>query len=539
MTQTERIIQRNHHEKSRLILPVALLTLAGLVAALSGCRTDQRSTVFTPEIPKTWDDAAMAALEVPLAQPEASPKHISSAEYYQLPVRPIYKSYPEYHPDYEPAGYREGLQRAKPQILWDDRGLRPRLETEADWIKAGELVFHTPIAFIPLASDAEAERAFYRQTGDLITKEGVNPFQQLVVREQGQLLIGIGSCADCHTRVMPDGSLIFGAQGNRPLDRVIALVMRQQAASATNREEFLKLTQQAELVVFAAPWLRPDPNARLGAMALDELASAREAIPPGVFAREGSSVFCPPQIPDLIGLKNRGYLDNTGLIRQHSIGDLMRYAALNQGAQLLGRYGDFVPVPATAAKSNLFPETTARYSDEQLYALALYLYSLKPPSNPNLPNTAEQRALVERGRTVFFDSENRCATCHKKEYGYTNNKLTPARDFKVPENHPEGTNIMSRSVGTDPALATQTRRGTGFYKVPSLLGLWYRGPFEHNGSCATLEDWFDQRRLRDDYVPTGWKGPPGTKNRAVKGHEFGLDLSEEERKALIAFLRTL
>jgi cytochrome c peroxidase len=98
---------------------------------------------------------------------------------------------------------------------------------------------------------------------------------------------------------------------------------------------------------------------------------------------------------------------------------------------------------------------------------------------------------------------------------------------------------MPLSVGTDPTLAMLTRKGTGFYKVPTLLGLWYRGPFEHNGSCATLEDWFDLRRLRDDYVPTGWQGPPGTKTRAVKGHVFGLDLSPDERKALIAFLRTL
>ena len=62
--------------------------------------------------------------------------------------------------------------------------------------------------------------------------------------------------------------------------------------------------------------------------------------------------------------------------------------------------------------------------------------------------------------------------------------------------------------------------------------------FEHNGSVATLEDWFDPRRLRDDYMPTGFRGV-GVKTRAVKGHEFGLDLSAEDRKALIAFLRTL
>jgi hypothetical protein len=74
--------------------------------------------------------------------------------------------------------------------------------------------------------------------------------------------------------------------------------------------------------------------------------------------------------------------------------------------------------------------------------------------------------------------------------------------------------------------------------VPSLKGVWYRGPFEHSGSVATLEVWFDPRRLRDDYVPTGFRGA-GVSMRAVKGHRFGLDLSPVERQALISFLNTL
>ena len=55
---------------------------------------------------------------------------------------------------------------------------------------------------------------------------------------------------------------------------------------------------------------------------------------------------------------------------------------------------------------------------------------------------------------------------------------------------------------------------------------------------ATLEDWFDAARLHEDYIPTSWKGY-GVKTRAVKGHEFGLKLSNEDKNALIAFLRTL
>ncbi len=130
-----------------------------------------------------------------------------------------------------------------------------------------------------------------------------------------------------------------------------------------------------------------------------------------------------------------------------------------------------------------------------------------------------------------------CARCHTPPL-YTNNKLTPAEGFTVPEEHKKKYDILPFSVGTDTRLALQSRKGTGYYKVPSLKGVWYRGPFEHNGSVATLEDWFDPRRLRDDYVPTGFKGF-GVKTRAVKGHEFGLQLSAEDRKALIAFLKTL
>jgi len=94
---------------------------------------------------------------------------------------------------------------------------------------------------------------------------------------------------------------------------------------------------------------------------------------------------------------------------------------------------------------------------------------------------------------------------------------------------------MNVSVGTDPTLAIETRRGTGFYKVPSLRGVWFRTSFGHGGWAETLEEWFDPARLRDDYVPQGFHLGPGP----TKGHEFGLKLAPEEKLDLIAFLKTL
>jgi hypothetical protein len=95
--------------------------------------------------------------------------------------------------------------------------------------------------------------------------------------------------------------------------------------------------------------------------------------------------------------------------------------------------------------------------------------------------------------------------------------------------------ILNVTVGADPTLATKTRRGTGFYKVPSLRGVWYRNAFGHNGQADSLEEWFDPARLRDDYVPKGFHLGPG----AIKGHEFGLGLPPDDREALVAFLKTL
>ena len=205
-----------------------------------------------------------------------------------------------------------------------------------------------------------------------------------------------------------------------------------------------------------------------------QITSLREAIPPGVLARHRSSPWYPPHIPSLIGVEQRRYLDASGLQQQHSIVDLMRYAALNQGADDLASYADFVPADIPKFRKAPEPRNAVfgRYSDEQLYALALYIYSLQSPSNPN-----QFDGLAQRGQKVF--ERVGCVRCHAPPL-YTNNKLTPANGFKIPENHLKKYNILPISVGTDPSLALKTRRGTGYYKVPSLKGVWYRSMFEHN-----------------------------------------------------------
>jgi hypothetical protein len=365
-------------------------------------------------------------------------------------------------------------------------------------------------------------RGILERTGVPVAADGTYPHLSIVVPKKGSPMLGAFSCAMCHTRVQPNGLVIEGAQGTVP-DLLLGFPPFVEAARAFQR------------ALFRVPWIDKDPIDQVRNMSIDQINAIKAAIPLGVLARHGASLFAPVQVPDLIGVKDLRYLDHTGLVRHRDAGDLMRYAALNQGLDMVTDYAGYRPTAVMRASelrdNNLpAPETEERYSDIHLVALTKFLYSLTPPPNPN-----RQTAISERGARVF--ASEGCNRCHPAPL-YTSNKLTPAEGFVVTEQHRQTYDIEPTVVGTSTELTMRTRRGTGYYKIPSLRGVWYRGPFEHSGSVATLEDWFDPRRLRSDYVPTGFKGF-GVKTRAVPGHPFGLALSSNDKNALIAFLRTL
>lgn len=485
-----------------------------------------------PTVPRFWKDDAMKDVELPLANSIATPTHITEEYYYQIPEMKLHRSYPVYHPDQEPTGYFEKLLTTEPEVIWDSER-RPSLDSEADWVAAGALIFEMPIGFgsgrlLPSMETNLFVRDpnWYTEHAVPTTKEGVNPFFRYIIREPGKVEVGVLSCAMCHTRVTSDGMAVLGAQGNFPFGRVYATQMLEPGAIPD-------AVRGLERNLFGAPWISPDPQEDLWNSPLEELAAAHAAIPPGVVARHRSSPHSPVVVPDLFGLQARNYLDRTGLQNHRDIQDLMRYAALNQGMDGLSQFDGFIPAgidftTRTEPAAYFFP----RYSDEQLYALAKYVYSLQPPANPHAMDE-----LAERGRQVFM--ANGCASCHQPDKEYGSDRLVAAPAFEVPSDHPEKSRVMSRRVNTDPTLTMSTRRGTGFYKVPSLRAVWLRGPFEHSGSVATLEDWFDPKRLEDDYIPTGWKGPVESASRAVNGHPFGLQLEPDEKSALIAFLKSL
>jgi hypothetical protein len=489
---------------------------------------------WSPDIPRVWDDAALADWLTPLAGLNLRPTHMSAKEYYSMPEYNL-RSYPVYMPGHEPKGYWEMLQRIGPQPLIQ----RHTLETEEDWIEAGQRVFEeaTPPQLITLDPQLIAKfrnREWLEQQGVKPLPDGTLGFRW-VPTERGVALSRGGNCSGCHVLVRTDGLRIPGASARAEVSRARPF---QTAGVRTDYFESANHVLRGAPPFFmgggslgtwlyqasGVPWLKNDPNQRLKSITAaeyDALVTAERN--GGAITRWNGSILFPAKIPDLIGIKDRKYFDHTATHLHRGIGDLMRYAAQVSFAET----ADFGPYHV------LSPDTKrvrARLPDEALYALALYIYSLQPPPNPN-PFNADAQA----GQKIF--TREGCATCHMPPL-YTNNKLTLAQGFTPPNDQPASLDVLPISVGTDPKLALATRKGTGYYKIPSLKGVWYRGHYLHDGSVASLDEMFDPDRVKETHLPGGWT-PPGTETRAIKGHEFGLRLTVLEREQLIAFLRTL
>jgi hypothetical protein len=194
----------------------------------------------------------------------------------------------------------------------------------------------------------------------------------------------------------------------------------------------------------------------------------------------------PVAIPDLWGLRSQPFLTQTGAIRNDSPLAL----AIRQETQLVASNRALIRPPRVLA-----------------WALAMYVYSLSPPP----PKCSKTSPVWVRGTALFAEH---CRGCHS----------TLA--------HGGGT-IAAAVIGTHPALANGHGRGTGQYRVPPLVRVREGAPFLHDGSISSLAELLSPSRLRVDYCQ-GRLGPG-----PVPGHRAGLNLTAEDRRALIAFLETL
>lgn len=476
-------------------------------------------------VPRIWDDAALAEWATPVAGLNVRSSHYTAREYYALPPDNL-RTYPVYPPDKEPAGYWEWLQKQKPEPLVDVGKIRD----DADWIAAGERAFHDLGSVLIRTNDPK----LVAQARDPAVLQGLRTLAdggvvgpRWVVTSEGVMLTA-RACAACHEDMR--------AENRRRTDKLPAVRPGLPLTGAAGTIVRLQRSYEGDSVglalwrEFSVPWAPDERIERMKSMTLPELQEMNRrgelagAFSGGVFARTNGSPFYPTRILDLFGLKYNRYMDATASHRLNGPEDVARYAALVTGGDRL----DFGPhrMLTDAQRRVRF-----RYADEVLYAIGKYLLSLDSPKNPS-PAPPE---VIARGKQVFAREE--CGACHAPP-NYTSGKVTLAHGWTPPIDHPNRTDIMMRSIGTDPGTALKTRKGTGFYRIPALRGVWSRRLLLHDGSLTSLEELFDRGRLSPDYEPKGWN-PPGVTRRPVSGHLFGLALTAEDKAALVAFLRAL
>jgi cytochrome c peroxidase len=121
----------------------------------------------------------------------------------------------------------------------------------------------------------------------------------------------------------------------------------------------------------------------------------------------------------------------------------------------------------------------------------------------------------KRGLIVFF-GRGACSECHNGP-NFTDNKYHNL-GARVPEGNPD-----------DPGRYAVTHKDEdrGAFKTPSLRNVALTAPYMHDGSIATLEDVVE-------FYDRGGDGAPNTSKLIYK-----LDLTSQEKKDLVAFLKTL
>ncbi|MBU2946455.1 c-type cytochrome [Zobellia uliginosa] len=228
---------------------------------------------------------------------------------------------------------------------------------------------------------------------------------------------------------------------------------------------------------------------------------------------------------------------------------------------------DFCKSFIGSALLTLDDKTKAEELDTKMPDILAYIYSLEAPSYPF--EIDDDRAA--QGKPIF---EENCVKCHGS-YGDD-------------ESYPNLL-VSLKTIGTDPALSDLYTTpsnvndyfldwfntgwfGTGSaglefnaeggYLAPPLDGVWATAPYFHNGSVATIAQvldsstrpkyWsrsfnstdYDKENLGWNYTEEVFKTDKETYDTTLKGygnggHIFGDKLTNEQRLALLEYLKTL
>jgi cytochrome c peroxidase len=181
------------------------------------------------------------------------------------------------------------------------------------------------------------------------------------------------------------------------------------------------------------------------------------------------------------------------------------------------------------------PLFKAAYDQEQVTSwgitnsLVAFIVSMRSESSRFRQSELGMATLNESellGQKLFIEKYN-CSNCHKGQLG----KMTP-REYEF---EADFANIGLPGNSEDQGLKNTTTLSIdqGRFRVPSLDNVGLTAPYMHDGSIATLEeviDHYSHSIVNDPNLDMRLREPNGAAIR--------MDISEEEKKAIIDFLLT-
>jgi mono/diheme cytochrome c family protein len=198
-----------------------------------------------------------------------------------------------------------------------------------------------------------------------------------------------------------------------------------------------------------------------------------------------------------------------------------------------------------------------------------YLLSLEAPKYP----LAIDHKLAAKGQAIFEATCSRCHGTYGEKWTYPN-KVVPLEQIGTDRRRYDGvTKKFGAYYNTSWFAGDYKAIASDGYQAPPLDGIWATAPYLHNGSVPTLYHVLNSKsrpaiftrsyrtdREAYDERNVGWKvtvlkeAPDPTKvkphearrvydtsqpGRGNGGHTYGDKLSEQERQAVIEYLKTL
>lgn len=219
---------------------------------------------------------------------------------------------------------------------------------------------------------------------------------------------------------------------------------------------------------------------------------------------------------------------------------------------------------------------TFEKEEETFRDVQAYLLSLRPPKYP----LAVDDDLAKKGEALFKDNCARCHGSYGERWTYPN-KIIPIEEIGTDRTRFDGISAKFAEYYNKSWFAKEKAGWIGDdfivapskgYQAPPLDGLWATAPYLHNGSAPSVYHVLNSKARpkyftrsygtgKEDYDPAklGWKitvlergadssasGPERRKiydttlpGRGNAGHTYGDKFTEEERNAVIEYLKTL